>query len=75
MYKRQLARTLNQRRRARGSVEIDLPEARIAVDGQGEVTDVTAPDRGEAERLIEECMLCLLYTSESPMRLHAAKSR
>ena len=54
---RALARTLHRRRMERGCVEIDLPEARIAVDEDGEVTDVTAPVRGEAERLIEECML------------------
>lgn len=52
-----LAHTLHRRRVERGCVDIDLPEARIAVDENGEVTDVTAPVRGESERMIEECML------------------
>lgn len=54
---RTLARTLNRRRLARGAVDIDLPEPKIATDAQGEVLNVTAPARGESERLIEECML------------------
>lgn len=52
-----LSHVLHKKRVARGAVDIDLPEAKILVDKQGEVKDIIAPARGEGERLIEECML------------------
>lgn len=53
----QLAGVLHEKRIARGCVDIDLPEARIHLDEDGEVLDVTAPLRGVSERMIEEFML------------------
>ena len=54
---RTLARTLRDRRGERGAVDLDLPEAQFALNERGEPDDILCPERGEAERLIEEFML------------------
>ena len=54
---RKLARLLRDRRGERGAVELDLPEARFVLNEKGEPEDILCPERGEAERLIEEFML------------------
>ena len=52
-----LFRLLRDRRRRRGSIDFDLPEAEITLDEEGEVEAITASARNDAHRLIEEFML------------------
>jgi len=53
----ELAKILNKRREARGSIDFDLPEAEIEFDEQGQMTGVTRAERNMAHRIIEEFML------------------
>jgi len=48
---------LRDRRRKRGSIDFDLPEAEIRLDEDGQVEAITASERNDAHRLIEEFML------------------
>jgi ribonuclease R len=48
---------LNRRRRARGSVDFDLPEPMVLLDAQGLVEQILPAERNVAHRLIEEFML------------------
>ncbi len=52
-----LREVLERRRRARGSVDFDLPEPRILLDVEGVMTGIAVEPRNTAHRLIEECML------------------
>ncbi len=52
-----LARKLRARREARGSIDFDLPEARVVLDTAGEPTDIQKILRLEAHRLIEDFMI------------------
>ena len=53
----ELREILERRRRARGSVDFDLPEPQILMDIEGVMTGITITPRNEAHRLIEEFML------------------
>ncbi|MEZ5420220.1 MAG: ribonuclease R [Vicinamibacterales bacterium] len=54
---RELFGILNARRRRRGSIDFDLPEAELIVDEAGAVADIVAAERNVAHRIIEEFML------------------
>jgi ribonuclease R len=54
---RDLFQVLNDRRHRRGSVDFDLPEAKIVLDEEGLVEDIVAHERNIAHRIIEEFML------------------
>ena len=54
---RELFTILNGRRRRRGSVDFDLPEAQVVLDADGFIADIIASERNVAHRLIEEFML------------------
>lgn len=54
---RELAEVLMEKRRLRGSVDLDLPEAEIIFDKEGRMTGVKKAARNIAHRLIEEFML------------------
>ena len=53
----ELFEVLNARRRRRGSVDFDLPEAQVVLDEKGFIEDIIASERNVAHRLIEEFML------------------
>ncbi len=53
----ELARILNRRREARGSIDFDLPEPEIEFDEHGRMIGVTRSERNIAHRIIEEFML------------------
>lgn len=61
-----LAGALRQRRQARGSLDFDLPEARVIVNAAGEPTEVQKLMRLETHQLIEELMI---LANESMTRL------
>lgn len=52
-----LAETLRARRVEGGSLDFDLPEARVLLDAEGAPAGVERAPRTSAHRLIEECML------------------
>lgn len=52
-----LARTLRERRIARGSLDFDLPESKVVLDAEGQPTDIQRVERLETHRLIEDFML------------------
>lgn len=54
---RDVARQLHAARRARGSIDFDLPESRVVLDPSGEPTDIQRVLRLESHRLIEDFML------------------
>ncbi|MFH1679593.1 MAG: ribonuclease R [Candidatus Eisenbacteria bacterium] len=54
---RELALLLYRRRSEEGSLDFDLPEARIVLDERGEVVELGRRVRLESHRLIEEFML------------------
>jgi ribonuclease R len=54
---KELAMLLNKRRRARGSIDFDLPEAVIEFDAEGRMLSIVRSERNIAHRLIEEFML------------------
>ena len=54
---KELAKVLYDRRMREGSLDLDIAEAYLEVDGDGNVTDIKQRNRGVAERMIEEFML------------------
>ena len=52
-----LSRKLRQQRFERGSLDFDLPEARVILDQEGAPTDIQKVERLESHRLIEDFML------------------
>ena len=72
---------LEAKRRARGSVDFDLPEPKILLDVEGAMTGIRIEERNRAHRMIEEFMLAaneavarLLERHEAPClyRVHDA---
>lgn len=54
---KELSGILNKARIKRGSIDFDIPEAKIKLNKSGSPISVEARDRGESERIIEEFML------------------
>lgn len=53
----ELAARLRERRLERGALDIDLPEAKIRLGGDGRPVDIGVEERTDAHRMIEEFML------------------
>ncbi len=53
----ELSRAIRARRRERGSIDFDLPEAEIVLDVRGQPEDIVRGHRNEAHFLIEEFMI------------------
>jgi ribonuclease R len=62
---------LNARRRARGSIDFDLPEPEVLLDADGLVADIVASSRNVAHRIIEEFMLLANETVAAHLEAHA----
>lgn len=45
------------RRESRGSIDFELPEARVVLDAEGYAVDIVKRDRLKAHRMVEEAML------------------
>ncbi|MFD1739405.1 ribonuclease R [Bacillus salitolerans] len=54
----ELAKILRNRRMERGAIDFDFKESKVLVDEDGKPYDVVLRERGVAEKLIEEFMLC-----------------
>src|SRR5207245_9743581 len=52
-----LARLLIARRRARGSIDFDLPEAEVVLDLRGRPADIVRAERSTGHQMVEEFML------------------
>ena len=55
---------INARQR-RGAIDFDTEETRIVFGADRKIEKIVPVQRNDAHRLIEECMLCLLYTSDA----------
>jgi ribonuclease R len=53
----ELAKLMRQRRYERGSLDFDLPEPKLILDAEGEMTGIVAAERLDSMRVIEEFML------------------
>ena len=51
------SRSFRRRRRARGSLDFDLPESRVLLDEEGAPIDVRRRERLDSHRLIEDLMI------------------
>jgi len=51
------SRSFRRRRRARGSLDLDLPESRVVLDEEGVPVDVRRRERLDSHRLIEDLMI------------------
>lgn len=63
-----LSRTLREKRMARGSIDFDLPEARVVLSPEGEPTDIQKVDRLETHRLVEDFMILANETVDRAAR-------
>lgn len=52
-----LSRKLRARRKERGSIDFDLPEARVILNTSGEPTDILRVQRLETHKLVEDFMI------------------
>src|SRR5438067_808509 len=52
----ELSKKLTKQRQLRGSIDFDLPEAKIVLDEQGRVAEIARRPRNDAHRLVEEFM-------------------
>jgi ribonuclease R len=66
----ELFEILNQRRRRRGSIDFDLPEAAVILTERGQIKDIIATERNVAHRLIEEFMLLANETVAAHLEAH-----
>lgn len=57
MHMEALRRCLTERRMARGTIDLEIPEPRIVLDDQGHPVHIGPRDRLNSHRLIEEFML------------------
>ena len=67
----ELYRLLKRNRMEEGSVDFDIPEPYIKLDGEGEPVEIKKAERNDAHRLIEDFMLAAnrsaaLYLSDRP---------
>ncbi|HUJ25015.1 MAG TPA: ribonuclease R [Myxococcales bacterium] len=53
----ELSKKLTHQRKVRGSIDFDLPEAKILLDAEGKVAEIVRRPRNDAHRLVEEFML------------------
>jgi ribonuclease R len=53
----ELSKKLTEQRKARGSIDFDLPEAKVVLDDKGRVAEIARRPRNDAHRLVEEFML------------------
>lgn len=67
---RELFGILNERRRRRGAIDFDLPEAEVLLTEFGEIEGIVATERNIAHRIIEEFMLLANETVAGHLERH-----
>ena len=70
----ELFAVLNGRRRRRGAIDFDLPEAEVVLGEDGQIDDIVASERNVAHRLIEEFMLLANETVAAHLVEHGVPS-
>jgi ribonuclease R len=65
---------LNARRRRRGAIDFDLPEAEVVLGEDGLIDDIVASERNVAHRIIEEFMLLANETVAAHLVHHGVPS-
>jgi ribonuclease R len=65
---------LHQRRRRRGSIDFDLPEAEVILSEYGQIEAIVPSERNVAHRLIEEFMLLANETVAAHLVAHGVPS-
>jgi ribonuclease R len=70
----ELFEILHARRRRRGSIDFDLPEAEVILSDLGQIENIVASERNVAHRLIEEFMLLANETVASHLVNHEMPS-
>jgi len=70
----ELFSVLNGRRRRRGAIDFDLPEAEVVLGEDGQIDDIVASERNVAHRLIEEFMLLANETVAAHLVEHGVPS-
>ena len=53
----ELAQQLRARRFAAGALDLEMPEAEVLLDGEGEMTGIVTRPYDESHQMIEECMV------------------
>jgi ribonuclease R len=71
---RELFEILNARRRRRGAIDFDLPEAFVQLGEFGEIENIVAYERNVAHRIIEEFMLLANETVAAHLVDHGVPS-
>ena len=71
---RELFTVLNGRRRRRGAIDFDLPEAEVVLGDDGQIDDIVASERNVAHRIIEEFMLLANETVAAHLVEHGVPS-
>ena len=71
---RELFEILHQRRRRRGSIDFDLPEAEVILSEFGQIEAIVATERNVAHRIIEEFMLLANETVAAHLVAHDVPS-
>ena len=67
---RDLYIALAKARRRREAIELDIPQARIKLDGKGMISNIELMLRNDAHRLIEECMIVANVQAAKFLRQH-----
>lgn len=70
----ELAMLLNRKRVRRGSIDFDLPEARVLFDEEGEMSGIERTPRLMAHRIIEEFMLAVNEAVAGALEAHGIAS-
>lgn len=65
-----LYKALAKARNRRGAIELDLPQTRMVLGGDGSVKDIVTVPRNDAHRLIEECMIAANVQAAKFLRQH-----
>ena len=65
---------LAKARDERGPLDLDLPERKILLDGEGRVADVIVPERLTAHRLIEEFMIQANVAAAETLEEHRTRA-
>ncbi|MCG8369754.1 MAG: ribonuclease R [Proteobacteria bacterium] len=65
-----LYRALAGARSRRGAIELDLPQTRFRLDGDGEIERIEVVPRNDAHRLIEECMIAANVEAAKFLKRH-----
>lgn len=57
-HMQEVAKRLRKRRKQMGAIDFDVPESKVIVNKKGFPIAIQLRDRGEAERIIEDFMIC-----------------